>query len=233
MGEYASYNGQEIKIGTCEQMYCLRADQVHLVLPLSGNVNPRNRQQAESIRFRFPFPQEDGEKPGSFKDYDYGLGLYGIEPPEDIDHSFLQFTRNYPQSGGVILSIPCPRSKEGKASPVKVSYNGYSGPVHIHSQRLVEGKLVLILRCGDCGALYRVPTLEEAQPVLDILAKYATDEDRQHKKDEAYHKCTLVNRGDFYREIAKRIVAGYTEPNFWTLQESDQAIARNRKAVAA
>ena len=31
MGEYASYLGERIKIGTCENMYYLRADQRHLV----------------------------------------------------------------------------------------------------------------------------------------------------------------------------------------------------------
>ena len=63
MGEYAKYNGQQIKIGTCESMYYLRADQAHLVQAMSGNVNPIT--DCESIRFRFPFPEEDGCKPGS------------------------------------------------------------------------------------------------------------------------------------------------------------------------
>lgn len=225
MGEYAirKSDGERIKIGTCEQMYYLRADQVDKIMAESGSVNPASRKHAESIRFRFPFPQEDGIKPGDFNDYDFGLGLYGIEPPTDIDHYSVHFSNN-----GLMLSIPCPRSKEGKESKLKVGYNGYSGPVHIHSQRLVGDQLVLILRCGDCGALYRVPSLEEAKPVLDVLAKYATDEDFQHKKDEAYHKCTLVNRGDYYREIARRIVAGYTDLNFWTAIESFEG-----KAVAA
>lgn len=203
MGEYAKYNGKEVKIGTCEQMYYLRADQVSLIQPLNGSVNPRSKAQAEQIRFRFPFPQEDGTEPGAFEDFDYSLGLYGIEPPEDIEHHFLQFVRNYPHSGGLLLSIACPRSKEGKASSIKVCYNGYSGPIGINSQRLVDGKLVLICACGDCGALYRVPTLEDAKPILDVLEQYAKDRERD-------------GNGNFYREIARRITAGYTEPNFWT-----------------
>ncbi len=206
MGEYATRisDGQNIKIGTCEQMYYLRADQVHLVRGQRGSVDPQSVRDAGAIRFRFPFPQEDSVAPGDFDDYDYGLGLSGVEVPEEIEHSFLQFTRNYPQSGGMLLSIPCPRSKEGKASNLKLSYNGYSGSVHIHSQRLVDGQLILILRCGDCHALWRVPTLEECKPVLDALEKEAQSGDR----------------GDYYREVAKRIVAGYTEPNFWTPKPS-------------
>lgn len=224
MGEYAirTSDGEEIKIGTCEQMYYLRADQVHLIRPLNqNNINPQSSKQAESIRFRFPFPQEDHVKPGEFEDPDYGLGLYGIEPPKEIEHYSLQFTRNYPQSGGVLLSIPCPRSKEGKANPVKVSYNGYSGPVHIHSQRLVQGKLVLILRCGDCGALYRVPTLDDAQPVLAILEQEAKQRDHETRiANERPGDVQCESQGDYYREIARRIYAGYTAPNFWTTKQA-------------
>lgn len=219
MGEYAirKSDGAEIKIGTCEQMYYLRADQVEQVLPLRGNVNPRSADDAASIRFRFPFPQEDGAKPGDFNDHDYGLGLYGVEPPEDIEHYSIQFRA----SVGILLSLTCPRSKAGKANPVKVHYNGYSGPVDIHSQRLVDGKLVLILRCGDCGALYRVPTLEEAKPVLDVLEQYAKDRDRETRiANERPGAEQCQSQGDYYREVARRIVAGYTEPNFWTAKQA-------------
>lgn len=220
MGEYANRNsdGAEIKIGTCEQMYYLRADQVSEITARSGSVNPASRSQAESIRFRFPFPQEDGIKPGDFDDHDYGLGLYGIEPPEDIEHYSLQFSRNYPQKGGLLLSTPCPRSKEGKASKLKFSYNGYSGPVHIHSQRLVGEQLVLILRCGDCGALYRVPSLDECKPVLEVLETYAKNEDHENRiaRERSGGAEQITSRGDYYREVARRIVAGYTEPNFWS-----------------
>ena len=216
MGEYATLNGSRIKIGTCEQMYYLRADQVHLIQPESNSVNPRLRSHAESIRFRFPFPQEDGCRPGSFEDFDYDLGLYGVEPPEDIDHSNLQFTRSYPSAHGILLSTPCPRSKEGKASGLKFGYNGYSGPVQIHSQRLVGEQLVLILRCGDCGAMYRVPTLEECKPVLDVLEKEATQRDHEcQRANERPGAVQCTSSGDYYREVSKRIVAGYTEPNFW------------------
>lgn len=214
MGEYAirKTDGVEIKIGTCEQMYYLRADQVGQILPVLHSVNPQSVDHAGSIRFRFPFPQEDGNKPGDFNDYDYGLGLYGVEPPEGIDHYSCHFSNK-----GLMLSIPCPRSKEGKASNLKVGYNGYSGPVHIHSQRLVDGKLVLVLRCGDCGALYRVPTLEEAQPVLFVLEEQAKSRDHETRianERPGAEQCS--SQGDYYREVARRIVAGYTQPNYWT-----------------
>ncbi len=66
MGEYAKYNGREVKIGTCENQYYLRADQARSVQPLRGNVDPV--KDAAAIRFRFPFPDEDQVGPGAFKD---------------------------------------------------------------------------------------------------------------------------------------------------------------------
>jgi hypothetical protein len=207
MGEYAEYNGERIKIGTCEQMYYLRADQANKVTAVSGSVDPI--RDAEHIRFRFPFPHEDGTEPGMFSPYDYGLGLYGIEPPEDIEHDTLQFSRTYPQSGGILLSTPCPRSAEGKKSGLKFGYNGYTGSVHIHSQRLVDGKRMLVMRCGDCGALYRLTDLDECKPVLDVLEKCAQAESRGLPTDRP-------ETAKYYREVARRIVAGYTQPNAWT-----------------
>lgn len=205
MGEYALFNGERIKIGTCENMYYLRADQVHLVQPQIGNVNPQSVEDAGQIRFRFPFPQEDHTKPGMFDDHDYGLALYGVEPPEDIDHYCIHF-RN---ERGLLVSLPCPESKGGKAAiQYRVGYNGYSGKVKISQQRLIEGRLVLVCECGSCGAKYRVPTIEDAQSVLDALAKEAADNRRCHQQDE--------NRAKYYETVAKRIVEGYTQPNYWS-----------------
>lgn len=55
MGEYAMYGGHQIKIGTCEDMYYLRADQAQRVRPERGSVDPF--RQAPEIRFRFPWPE--------------------------------------------------------------------------------------------------------------------------------------------------------------------------------
>lgn len=215
MGEYAKHNGSEIKIGTCEDMLYLRADQAHLVTAMPRNVDPI--KDAQSIRFRFPFPQEDDIAPGSFEPF-FTLGVSGVEVPEDIDHGNLQFTRNYPRSGGILLSVPCPESKEGKASGLTYHYNGYSGKVQIAQQRVVGDQLVLVCQCGSCGAAYRCPTLEDAQPVIDSLLKTAAYNDHENRiANDRPGSVQCVSRGDYYREVAKRIVDGYTQPLPWSL----------------
>lgn len=84
MGEYALYEGQRIKIGTCEDMYYLRWDQAHLVKPLRGNADPF--EDCEELRFRFPFPDEDDRAPGAFDDFDRGLFIPGIAVPSEVSH---------------------------------------------------------------------------------------------------------------------------------------------------
>lgn len=86
MGEYANYNGRQIKIGTCEDMYYLRADQRHLVEPLSGNVNPASEADQTTIRFRFPWPDEDHIEPGEFGAYNRGLIVAAVALPTDVAH---------------------------------------------------------------------------------------------------------------------------------------------------
>jgi hypothetical protein len=217
MGEYAKHNGKSIKIGTCEQMYYLRADQVHLITPEPNSVNPQLKSTAEQIRFRFPFPSEDGTEPGGFEDHGRAHFVSGAEVPDGVDHGSLQFTRNYPAAGGVILSTPCPLSKEGKASGLKFHFNGYSGDVGIHSQRLVDGQLKLVCKCGGCGALWRMDTLEDCRGVLDSLESTAASLDHRNRiANEAPGAVQCKSSGDYYREIARRIVAGYEGENYWT-----------------
>jgi hypothetical protein len=107
MGEYAIHNGEQVKIGTCEEMYYLRADQAHLVRHLSGNVDPVRDRLA--LRFRFPFPDEDGVSPGGagFDPFERGIAIRGVRPPaEGVEHHTVQFSAR----PGYLLSLPCPEA---------------------------------------------------------------------------------------------------------------------------
>lgn len=165
MGENASYQGQEIKIGTCENMYYLRADQAHLVTALPGNLDPVKR--ADAIRFRFPFPDEDHIAPGDFRDY----GRTVTVRARAFDHRTDDCT---------------------------------SEEVHIVQQRVWEGRLVLVARCGGCGHLYRMPELADAGDVIEACASNAAAALAPEVTDAPAARWWLT--------IAQRIVAGYTEP---------------------
>lgn len=84
MGEYARYHGEEIKIGTCEDMYYLRFDQRLQVQPLRGNVDPF--ADGDALRWRFPWPNEDHVKPGAFEDYHKGVVPMASRRRKDVEH---------------------------------------------------------------------------------------------------------------------------------------------------
>jgi hypothetical protein len=139
MGEYAirKSDNVEVKIGTCESMYYLRADQRSQVRHLEGNVHPE--RDAHSIRFRFPFPDEDTIAPGDFNDHNRRAHVRGLSVDNlraagiDFDH------------GGGCL--------------------GLRG-VGVVQQRLVKGQLVTVCQCEECGYAFRLPTLAEAGHVV-------------------------------------------------------------------
>jgi hypothetical protein len=204
MGEYATYRDERIKIGTCEDMYYLRADQVDKL----GSSDIGNHWDA--VRFRFPFPDEDSIEPGSFADHDHDRSVpaWGLEPPAELDHSTMQFASSYPHKG-ILLSLPCPFSAEGKASSVRYMFNGFAGAVRIVQQRIWEGRLVLVLECGACGDRYRCPTFADAEPIVVACRSQA---DRLQRQAELARPPRQDGQVAWWHAIADRITAGYQDP---------------------
>ncbi len=204
MGEYAQFQGEQVKIGTCEDMYYLRADQAPLVRALSGNVDPV--RDAPSIRFRFPFPDEDRIAPGAFENYDRSLAV-PVAMPEGVDHSSVQFKAD----AGYLVSLPCPEGQarsEGAVdtgltittgSGLRIGRNGFSGAVHVVQQKWVgegaERRLVLICKCGGCGSRWRVEDWADAEVIVVAL-----------------HSRADRDGGQFFHIIANRITDGYLSP---------------------
>jgi len=190
MGEYATYGGEQVKIGTCEDLYYLRHDQRFRVGKTSNSLNPC---LTEGLRFRFPFPDEDNVSPGEFEDYNRSLSLHGVIVPDDVDHGKVQFSAQ----PGYLVSLPCPEA--GESEHYQMHRNGFPGGVGICQQREHEGKLLLIAVCNGCGTKFNLPTLEDAQPFIDackIKEQYAI-RDRSTSGQE------------FWSEMAKRIIEGY------------------------
>lgn len=212
MGEYATYLGREIKIGTCENMFYLRWDQAHRVTSQSGNVDPvRDRNE---LRFRFPFPEEDRIEPGAFEDHAKRRRIHGVTPP-DIDHYSIQLRA---EAEGYNLSIPCPEGPvgdkltltgaDGVEQSATVHRNGFRGAMFLVQQRWWNGLLVSVCECA-CGAKYRLETLADAQPVIDSLMAEAAEEDRVAERHNTPGNGITAER---IRELARRIEAGYLQP---------------------
>lgn len=197
MGEYASYAGSRTKIGTCEDMLYLRADQRFSVRALPGNVDPV--ADAESIRFRFPWPDEDDKAPGDFDDPFRSMALWGVEVPE-IEHSIVQFVA----SAGYNVCLPCPEGPSDHG--LRVHRNGFPGAVRIVQQRFWFGRLITVAECGGCRAKYRLETWEMAEPVVVAVRAMADREQRTAERNNTPGNALTAQR---LHLIADRITAGY------------------------
>lgn len=211
MGEYAIRNsdGERIKIGTCESLTDLRADQAHLVTAEHRNANPL---RPDGFRFRFPFPNEDDRAPGDFTG---GTNVGGLNVPGitvTTDHYSVQFLSNPLNGGprgGYNVSLPCPASPEAKDQPYKMHRNGGRAGVNITEQRPKDGKLMLVAECAGCGAAFRMETIEDASDVLNALAQMADDQ------DDPNNRFGSEQRARYFREVARRIREGYENPPEW------------------
>lgn len=187
MGEFATYRGASIKIGTCEDMLYLRADQIHLVTPERNSIDPA--RERESVRFRFPFPDEDGVEPGQFDPPDRGVTVWGLTAPGGVDHGMVQFSHR----NGYLVSLPCPEGTG--ANPFRVHRNGFGGATELVQQRFVGDALVPVLGCKGCGVRWRLETPEDAEPLVRLL------------RDDSVRPRA---GGGFMATLAARVESGFT-----------------------
>lgn len=199
MGEDATYNGKTIKIGTNENLYYLRADQIGKVS--SEILTPRILPE---LQFRFPFPDEDKNEPGDFDDNDRGFAVWGYEVPRMVNHNKIQFKA----TAGILAMLPCPFSDDGivfsEANKIKYMFNGFSGPVRIVQQRIWEGHWVTVLACGCCGAKFWLPTIDDAKPLIKALEAMVKGERATTGELSAYALTCAT--------IAARVEIGYETP---------------------
>ncbi len=204
MSEMAEYCGEQIKIGTCCDMYYLRLDQRFQVAKVDGSVNPTGPFMSE-LRFRFPFPGEDLVAPGDFEDHRKGVSITVPNISDYVDHGSIQFAAK----PGYLVSLPCPEA--GEVNGYHVARNGFPGNLRIVQQRVVDGKALLICECAGCGAKFNLPTLEDAQAVIDICrgaeALSRSELARNQVRDPSVEWSTASI--DHWAGIADRIEAGY------------------------
>jgi hypothetical protein len=166
MAEFATYNDRRIQIGTCENLYGLRADQAHLVSPaIDGHAIP--------WRFRFQFPDEDEIEPGAFADANRSVAVVGLAPPAALaaQHNKVRFTAEQ----GYDATLPCPESGPPPAG-VRVARHGSGTAVHLWQQTWRNGALATVLRCNACAVTWTLETVNDAQALIQAMAALAEAE---------------------------------------------------------
>jgi hypothetical protein len=231
MGEDArrKSDGQRVKIGTCESMYYLRFDQ-------RGDVEYRwpalsdDPDRLDPFLYRFPDPKEDGTLPGDFDGAWGGIKLsldtfWSSFEPDAVDHGSIQAKAH----DGYLFNLPCP---EGNPDMYVTKYdgtkphrfrNGGTTTVVINAQRWYAGRLVLVVQCAACRHSIRLVDLEQVQPILDALKKYADGHREMATRDYLLGgpgtpprimeqlKANELRDAAYWDEVAARIVAGYNQ----------------------
>jgi hypothetical protein len=208
MGEYAIRKSDEteIKIGTCEEMYYLRYEDRDKVRVLSGNVDPV--AEANELRFRLPFPDEDGLQPGEYEDFARGLRLYrshagslghdDFEPP-NTDPGTIQLHHD----SGLLLNVPCYHGLRlpEVTAPMKAFWNGKSWATELTQLRPTPEGVKPIVHCRFCGHKWRFDWVDiwdyvNGADVRAALRPYVDAEDAARTK-----RCEALVTADETEEV--------------------------------
>ncbi|MDQ1539081.1 MAG: hypothetical protein QOE58_3474 [Actinomycetota bacterium] len=152
MGDYATYQGQQIKTGSTGQQFNLRASQVPLLTVGALDVkfmapSVGGGVIADRLTYRFPFPDEDGTAPGDF-------------PPADLFR-----TLHIPSLTAAQAGIPTHDEHFGAL----VKCPAVDGAAVV-SHAVKDGHLAIVVECGTCTRGYRLDT-DEARAVIDAFRR--------------------------------------------------------------
>lgn len=166
MGEYAKLKTtkQDIKIGTCESMYYLRFEDRHAVEYIPGNINPTRDYD---LRWRLPFPDEDGMPPGSYEDYSRGVRLFrrvelnGRETLEDFTMpEAVAFPGNLQlrhDQSGLLVNVQCFHGLQlpDVGQHARAFWNGKGHSFELVAVKNTREGVLPIVRCRHCGEMWR------------------------------------------------------------------------------
>lgn len=170
MGEYAirKSDSEEIKIGTCENMYYIRFEDRGQVSPIEGSTNLSNPAELVGLRFRLPFPDEDEVRPGEYENPFRGLRLFRTfepekdwqvshedwHPPVELDPGSFQMRH---EKSGLLFSVPCHHGEKlPDLGSIRPFWNGKSHAFELVQVKMQEaGKLMPVVQCRFCEEKWR------------------------------------------------------------------------------
>jgi len=184
MGEYAKFNGEEIKIGTCNMMYYLRYDQKNLVEPIPGNIDPV--KDIRSIWFRAPRADEENIMPGEFEYYGFcgskPIRIYIKEHYKNFAEETKELCLKNPglvqlshKETGILINANCYHGHKGENAE-NVHYNGFNpntlGIVGIGFRDGEANALIGCVACREIFARFTLNDLEKVAPFGDDVINF-------------------------------------------------------------
>lgn len=178
MGEYAKrkIDGKEFKIGTCEDMFNCRYDQISEVI---------YPYMSDNLYWRIPTPDEDGIKPG---DFSHSLLLRDIYTPWKIKIDGSRFSEEdktgMKQQGsfqlrepkmGLLVNIRCPhgfpmeqfkQNKEGDI--ISMGYNGHQDTLYLKGLKNETNELKVLVECSACRSMWSF-SFNDIEPMIESI----------------------------------------------------------------
>lgn len=178
MSEYATrkIDNTEFKIGTCEDMFKCRYDQLgEITYPYMSN----------NLFWRIPTPDEDGTLPG---DYNYSLLQEDGHIPwklmidtskfGDDDIASLQQTGiiqlKEPRMG-LLVNIRCPHGFpmeqfkiNKKSTVISMGYNGRQDTLYLKGLKNEPRELKVLVECSACGCMWSF-CFNEIEPMIESI----------------------------------------------------------------
>jgi hypothetical protein len=180
MGEYAIYNGEEIKIGTCGTMYYLRYEDRKRVQPLPNSLNPAT---TKNLFWRIPLIEEDGIDPGYYEGCSQGYPLVDFKC-EDLGHDYKTIQLHH--ECGMLINVPCYHGEKLPEvdKPLKAFWNGKAGYFYTlkYVKNLDNNIIKPIVGCRYCSSMWRfdwddiLPFIKNAEFKQRLINLYAVTE---------------------------------------------------------
>lgn len=178
MSEYATrkIDGKEFKIGTCEDMFNCRYDQIgEVVYPY----------MSDYLYWRIPNPNEDWVKPG---DFNQSLLLRDIYIPWKLKIDASRFSEEdkagMKQSGtiqlkepkmGLLVNIRCPHGfpmeqfkQNTEGAVISMGYSGHQDTLYLKGLKNEPNELKVLVECSACGSMWSF-SFNDIEPMIESI----------------------------------------------------------------
>lgn len=178
MGEYATrkIDSKEFKIGTCENMFNCRFNQIgDVVYPY----------MSDNLYWRIPTLDEDGIKPG---DFNHSLLRRDIYTPWKLKIDASRFSEEdkagMKQQGvfqlrepkmGLLVNIRCPHGfpmeqfKKNEEGPiVSMGYNGHQDTLYLKGLKNEPNELKVLVECSACRSMWSF-SFNDIEPAIESV----------------------------------------------------------------
>lgn len=216
MSEYATrkIDCKEFKIGTCDDMFNCRYDQISEVI---------YPYMSDNLYWRIPTPDEDGIQPG---DFNQSLLLRDIYTPWKVKIDASRFSEEdkagMKQQGffqlrepkmGLLVNIRCPhgfpmeqfkQNKEGDI--ISMGYSGHQDTLYLKGLKNEPNELKVLVECSACGSMWSF-SFNDIEPMIESiwmrlrLLRQISDYHYSHNEENREFVVKVNIRNDSYATI--------------------------------